>query len=95
MQLHDFALIRLLGDGTSGTVQLVREKSTGFLYALKSMPKHGEQSIERGAAERDSLLLFRGEDRIMQFYDSFHDNQNFYILTVSISPPALHTFFLI
>ena len=88
MQLHDFAMIRSLGNGTSGTVHLVQEKSNGLLYALKSMQKHDGQSLERGVAERDVLLLFRGEDRVIQIYVSFHDNQNFYIVTVSISSPA-------
>jgi len=83
MQLHDFASIRLLGDGTSSTVQLVREKSTGLFYALKSVPEDDGQSVERGIAERNALLLFRGEDRVIQFYGSFRENQNFYIVTVS------------
>ena len=83
MQLHDFASIRLLGDGTSSTVQLVREKSTGLCYALKSVPEDDGQSVERGIAERNALLLFRGEDRVIQFYGSFRENQNFYIVTVS------------
>lgn len=83
MQLHDFASIRLLGDGTSSTVQLVREKSTGLLYALKSVPEDDGQSVKRGIAERNALLLFRGEDRVIHFYGSFHENQNFYIVTVS------------
>jgi len=81
MQLHDFASIRLLADGTSSTVQLVQEKSTGLLYALKSVPEDDGQSVERGIAERNALLLFRGEDRIIQFYGSFHENENFYIVT--------------
>lgn len=83
MILDDFTLIRFLGGGTSGTVHLVREKSTGLLYALKSMPKFDERNVRRVFGERDALLLFQGEDRVMQFYASFHDNENFYIVTVS------------
>lgn len=89
MQLHDFASIRLLADGTSSTVQLAQEKSTGLLYALKSVPEDDGQSVERGTAERNALLLFRGEDRVIQFYGSFHENQNFYIVTVSTTPSVL------
>lgn len=81
MILDDFTLIRFLGGGTSGTVHLVREKSTGLLYALKSMPKFDERNVRRVFGERDALLLFPGEDRVMQFYASFHDNENFYIVT--------------
>ena len=83
MILDDFTLIRFLGGGTSGTVHLVREKSTGLLFALKSMPKFDERNVHRVFGERDALLLFQGEDRVMQFYASFHDSENFYIVTVS------------
>ena len=83
MILDDFTLIRFLGGGTSGTVHLVRENSSGLLYALKSMPKFDERNVQRVFGERDSLLLFQGEDRVIQFYASFHDSENFYIVTVS------------
>jgi len=85
MQLQDFASIRLLGDGTSSIVQLVREKSTGLFYALKSVPEDDAQSVERGTAERNALLLFRGENRVIQFYGSFRENRTFYIVTEYLS----------
>lgn len=37
--LEDFSIISVLGRGTYGKVQLVRNKSSGHLYALKSMSK--------------------------------------------------------
>jgi hypothetical protein len=49
------------------------------------MPKYNAQGVEHGVAERDALLLLRGEHRVVQFYASFHDDQNFYIATVGIS----------
>jgi|SRR5712675_872510 len=85
MLIQDFDLIRSLGEGASGIVHLVREKGTGLLYALKSVQKHDEQSVEGTNAEQNTLILFRGEDRVMQFYASFQDSENFYIVTVSIS----------
>jgi len=91
MILDDFTLIRFLGGGTSGTVHLVREKSTGLLYALKSMPKFDERNAHRVFGERDALLLFQGEDRVMQFYASFHDNENFYIVTEYLPAGDLYT----
>ncbi|KAI0301913.1 kinase-like domain-containing protein [Multifurca ochricompacta] len=81
MILDDFALIRYLGGGTSGTVYLAREKRTGLSYALKSMPKVDGRDVKRVFSERDALLLFQGEDRVMQFYASFHDIETFYIVT--------------
>ncbi|KAI9452992.1 kinase-like domain-containing protein [Russula earlei] len=81
MLIHDFYMIRLLGHGSSGTVHLVREKSSGRLYALKSMPKHDGQSVKRNDAEQSALLLFRDDDRVIRFYASFDDSANFYIAT--------------
>jgi serine/threonine protein kinase len=39
ISLDDFEVIRLIGAGTSGTVQLVRNKKDGILYALKTQSK--------------------------------------------------------
>lgn len=40
MCLDDFNLIKLIGRGSWGKVMLSREKSTGFLYAIKILKKH-------------------------------------------------------
>jgi len=81
MLIQDFDLIRSLGEGASGTVHLVREEGTGLLLALKSVPKYDEQNVERNNAEQNTLILFRGEDRVMQLYASFQDSENFYVVT--------------
>jgi serine/threonine-protein kinase Psk1 len=85
MLIQDFDTIRSLGDGTFGTAHLVREKKTGLLYALKSIPKHDGQSVEQKNAEQNLLMLFRGEDRVVQLYASFQDHETLYIATVGIS----------
>lgn len=40
MSLDDFNPIKLIGRGSWGKVMLSREKSTGFLYAIKILKKH-------------------------------------------------------
>ncbi|KAI0269378.1 kinase-like domain-containing protein [Gloeopeniophorella convolvens] len=80
MTLDDFEVVRFLGGGTSGTVHLVKEKSSGILYALKTMPKVDGRNVDRVFAERNALLLFQGEERIMQLHASFHDSENFYLV---------------
>jgi serine/threonine protein kinase len=84
--LDDFTLLRSLGDGSSGTVYLVRENDTHGLYALKAIPKRnicGKQfEIETVMAERNALLDLRGDDFILQLRACFHDSKNYYLVTV-------------
>jgi serine/threonine protein kinase len=85
--LGDFTILRSLGDGSSGTVYLVRENDTGGLYALKAIPKQnlcGKQfEIDTVMAERNALLDLRGDDFILQLRACFHDSKNYYLVTVS------------
>jgi len=84
--LDDFTILRGLGDGSSGTVHLVRENDTGGLYALKAIPKQKfcgkELKIEIVMAERNTLLDLRGDDFILQLRACFHDSRNYYLVTV-------------
>jgi serine/threonine protein kinase len=84
--LDDFTILRGLGDGSSGTVHLVRENDTGGLYALKAISKRKfcgkELKIEIVMAERNTLLDLRGDDFILQLRACFHDSRNYYLVTV-------------
>jgi hypothetical protein len=84
--LGDFTILHGLGEGSSGTVHLVREEETGGLYALKAMPKRkpcGKQlRVESVIAERNTLLDLRGDDLILQLRACFHDSTNYYLVTV-------------
>jgi serine/threonine protein kinase len=85
-RLDDFTILRGLGDGSSGTVHLVRENETRGLYALKAIPKRKscgrELKIETVMAERNTLLDLRGNDFILQLRACFHDSKNYYFVTV-------------
>jgi serine/threonine protein kinase len=55
----DFEVIRLIGRGTYGKVQLVRHRADGKLYAMKTMGKQilaEYEQIEQVVRERDVLL---------------------------------------
>ena len=84
--LDDFTILRGLGDGSSGTVYLVRENDTRGLYALKVIQKHKrcrtQLEIETVMAERNALLDLRGNDFILQLRACFHDSRNYYLVTV-------------
>jgi serine/threonine protein kinase len=84
--LDDFTILSSLGDGSSGTVYIVRENDTGGFYALKAMPKRKpcgkELGIDTVMTERDTLLDLRGDDFILQLRACFHDSRNYYLVTV-------------
>jgi len=84
--LDDFTILRGLGDGSSGTVHLVRENETGGLYALKAIPKRKpcgrELKIDIVITERNTLLDLRGDDFVLQLRACFHDSRNYYFVTV-------------
>lgn len=84
--LHDFTILRGLGDGSSGTVHVVKENDTGGLYALKAIEKRklggNKLKTETVITERNTLLDFRGDDFILQLRACFHDSKNYYLVTV-------------
>ena len=59
VSIDDFELIKVLGKGAYGKVQLVKNKMTGKIYAMKSMSKRlleENDLISRTLAEKDVLL---------------------------------------
>jgi serine/threonine protein kinase len=57
--IDDFEIIRLIGRGAYGAVELVRHRSEGRLYAMKTMSKQtlaDYQQVEQTLAERDVLV---------------------------------------
>jgi len=97
--LNDFVILRGLGDGSSGSVHLVRERETGGLYALKAIRKRKRSGTEVGIepvmTERNTLLDFRGNDFILQLRACFHDSRNYYLVTEYHPAGDLHTFLLL
>lgn len=62
ISLDDFEVLRVVGRGTYGKVQLVRLKETGQLFAMKSMSKRvlaESDQVEQTITERSILLRTR------------------------------------
>ena len=72
--LGDFSLVRPLGEGSFGRVQLVRYTQTGEQYAMKVI-NIGCTEKERGRILEEARILRRarmdGVDGIIQFHDAF------------------------
>ncbi|KAL6590753.1 kinase-like domain-containing protein [Neocallimastix sp. 'constans'] len=84
MSIDDFELIKTIGHGAFGIVKLVREKSTGEVYAAKVLRKvdmikrHQEMHVR---AERDLLSVAAFNAKwIIQLMYSFQDDDYLYFV---------------
>ena len=78
-KLSDFTIIRKLGEGGFGSAFLARRNSDGIELCLKEIPLYSgisEQQIER---EANNLSKFHSR-HIVQYYGSFTDSGNFYLI---------------
>jgi hypothetical protein len=80
----DFDLLEVLGMGTFGKVFRVRHKTTGKTSALKVIVKaHLTERDEANVmVELEALKRLVGVKGFLQLEASFHDESNYYILTV-------------
>ncbi|ROW09143.1 hypothetical protein VPNG_05779 [Cytospora leucostoma] len=78
----DYEVLKLIGKGAFGEVKLVRKKTDGKVYALKSLVKTemvaGEQ-VARVRAERD-ILAESDSPWVVKLYTTFQDNSYLYML---------------
>jgi hypothetical protein len=86
IQLSDFAVLEVIGKGAFGKVLRVIHKTTGMIYALKVVAKamQTERQLEDVMAEVEALRRVSGLPGFLQIMASFHDAQNYYILTVRL-----------
>ncbi|KAG6356131.1 hypothetical protein INS49_015518 [Diaporthe citri] len=78
----DYETIKLIGKGAFGEVKLVRKKTDGKIYALKSLVKTqmvaGDQ-VARVRAERD-ILAESDSPWVVKLYTTFQDTKFLYML---------------
>ncbi|CAI0646615.1 unnamed protein product [Colletotrichum noveboracense] len=77
-----FSIQRLLGEGKFGRVYIAREKSTGFICALKILSKKALyvlQAEERAFYEIECQQSLR-HPSVLRLYGHFHDSQNVYLV---------------
>jgi hypothetical protein len=84
-QLSDFAILGVLGTGSFATVFRVKDKITEGIFALKVVMKAGMTENARASMlkELEALKRLVGVPGFLQLKASFHDSENYYLLTVS------------
>jgi len=84
MQATDFELLRCLGRGTYGTVLLVKQVSTGKLYAQKHFRKASltvhKQLVEQTKTERNILESINRHPFVVKLYYAFQDHEKLYLI---------------
>lgn len=84
MSASDFEPLRCLGKGTYGTVLLVRQISTGRLYAQKQFKKASltvrTQLVEQTKTERVILESINRHPFVVKLYYAFQDLEKLYLI---------------
>ncbi|RKP20317.1 kinase-like protein, partial [Rozella allomycis CSF55] len=83
--LDSFEIIKVLGKGSMGKVMLVREKSSGKLFALKSIHKNWvvkHREIEHTISERNILVKIREMNHpfLMKLHQSFQTDTELFLV---------------
>lgn len=80
--LDDFELGRPLGCGKFGQVWLVREKSSGYLLALKIIKIEDVKNIETARQIRREIEIHTNlkNKNILRMYGHFYDKNNIYLI---------------
>jgi hypothetical protein len=83
--LDDFYILGLLGTGGFAKVYRVEHKVTGRMFALKVVAKAelSERAKKNMPVELEALRRLAGIPGFLQLGASFHDSENYYLLTVS------------
>lgn len=81
LRLYDFEEISYLSHGSFGMVHLVQHRDTRTECALKSICK--EPDVERAVRKEQHILhKLRGTRHVLDLLASFHDEVNYYLITV-------------
>src|SRR4051794_20017196 len=82
IRYEHFKKIKTIGRGAFGEVQVVREKKTGEIYAMKIMSKAEmvkKNQVQHIRAERD-LMALMDNPWIVKLVYSFQDSHNLYLV---------------
>jgi serine/threonine-protein kinase Psk1 len=84
MTTDDFEPLRCLGKGTYGTVLLVKQRSTGRLYAQKQFKKASlvvhKKLVEQTKTERQILEQVNRHPFVVKLYYAFQDLEKLYLI---------------
>jgi NIMA (never in mitosis gene a)-related kinase len=77
LSYKDFEVVKELGSGSFGKVQLVRKKTDGILYAIKSVNMVRLNEKEKDSALNEVRLLASiNIPYVIGFQGSFYNNEN-------------------
>ena len=84
MTAEDFEPLRCLGKGTYGTVILVKQRTTGRLYAQKQFKKASlvvhKKLVEQTKTERQILESVNRHPFVVKLYYAFQDHEKLYLI---------------
>ncbi len=84
MTADDFEPLRCLGKGTYGTVLLVKQRTTGRLYAQKQFKKASlvvhKKLIEQTKTERQILESVNRHPFVVKLFYAFQDQEKLYLI---------------
>ncbi|PHH73712.1 hypothetical protein CDD82_5313 [Ophiocordyceps australis] len=84
MSSADFESLRCLGKGTYGTVLLVKQRTTGRLYAQKQFKKASlvvhKKLIEQTKTERQILESVNRHPFVVKLFYAFQDHEKLYLI---------------
>ncbi|CAF1430443.1 unnamed protein product [Adineta ricciae] len=82
VNFDDFETLKIIGRGAFGTVDLVRQKPSGQVYAMKTLSKF--EMLKRSDSaffwEERNIMAFSNSDWIVKLYYAFQDAKNLYMI---------------
>ena len=88
--LLDYNIIKTIGEGTFGRVELVEHKITGMIRAMKIMPKSDELN-DSSVLNELYILKKIDQQNVIKIYEFYSDEKNFYLITEYCSGGDLYT----
>ena len=82
--IRNLQLRRILGKGAQGQVYLAHGPDPSKLLAVKVNPKHATECVRMLLQEQRLLHRLRECPFVLDLQASFHDTENFYIVTVRV-----------
>ena len=86
-KLSDFTIVKKLGEGHFGSVNLVTSKITKKLYAMKEIKENRYDSEKQRLEIQKEIKLLENlhHPHVITYFTSFRENGNFYIVTEYIN----------
>ncbi|PKU77726.1 mitogen-activated protein kinase kinase 2 isoform X1 [Dendrobium catenatum] len=74
LALADMDIVKVIGNGSAGIVQLVRHKWTGQFFALKIIQMNIQEKVRKQIAQELKINLSSQSPYVVVCYQSFYDN---------------------